>query len=293
MTKYTIFYHASCADGFCAAWCCDRILKEHSPKYIPVQYGSDPDWEAVGGARVMVVDFSWPRDVLLRMRESAESLIVLDHHKTAKDELEGLDFCRFDMEKSGARLTWEWLREKMADYIVDGHLAANELNPPWLVQYTEDRDLWRFALQDSKEINAAIRLEPFTFEAWDKMDTLTREYQWFDRMTVIGGGALRETERIVKQHVQHAYDIKLGGHFVPCVNATCYGSEIGNELCQGRSFSVTWFFVTNGDAIVSLRSKESGIDVGRIAKERGGGGHPHAAVFKTSLIKWRKIVGYK
>jgi hypothetical protein len=147
-----VIYHHNCIDGFTAAWCAWKVYGD-SATYIPAQYNEPaPD---VTGDDVLIVDFSYARSTLLAMRESAKSLRVLDHHKTAEEDLRGLDFCLFDMNRSGAGIAWD-------------ELKTGE-RPP-LVAYVEDRDLWRFALPDSKIINAFIGSYDFSFDMWCALD---------------------------------------------------------------------------------------------------------------------------
>ena len=70
---------------------------------------------------VFIVDFSYPRTILEEMEESAESLVVIDHHKTAEEDLRGLDYCHFDMTHSGAYLAWEYL------FGVDNSASSNSV----------------------------------------------------------------------------------------------------------------------------------------------------------------------
>lgn len=264
MTTHTnkplVLYHASCWDGFCAAWAFRRTRP--NAECVPVQYGELPP--DVTGREVYVLDFSFKRDVLLRMKADADYLLVLDHHKTAEAELTGLDFCRFDMTKSGGRMTWE--------HFIDQ-------NPPWLVTYTEDRDLWRWALPDSKEINAALRTYPLSFDEWDKMAAFN-EIQMAE-LVVAGSAVLRSEAAIVRSHVNNANEVEIDGHKVLCVNATMLMSEIAGELAKGRPFGMTWFEGDNNERVYSLRSRDDGIDVSAIAKAHGGGGHRNSAGFRA------------
>src|SRR6478736_8978193 len=93
-------YHSPCYDGFTAAW----VVRQAFPdaKFIGANYGDEPP--DVRGKEVIVVDFSYPRDVLERMHEQAKSLLVLDHHKSAEKALEGLYYAKFDMSRSGAMM---------------------------------------------------------------------------------------------------------------------------------------------------------------------------------------------
>jgi oligoribonuclease NrnB/cAMP/cGMP phosphodiesterase (DHH superfamily) len=268
MSKGLVIYHGECWDGHCAAW-----LMHHFSgldlDYHPAQYGEPPP--DVTGRDVWVLDFSYPRTVLEEMARTAQGIGVFDHHKTAQTDLEGLPYVTFDMDLSGAQLTWEWLRPAS----ITGGPAPEA---PWLVRYTADRDLWRWALPDSKEVNAALRSYPLDFAVWDRLwaeespETLKRD----------GAAILRAEEVTVQVHLARAREIEFDGHRVLSVNATSLFSEIAGRLAEGRAFGMCWF-ERDGVRQYSLRSREGGVDVSEIAKAHGGGGHMHAAGFEVDL----------
>lgn len=258
--RFLVLYHAGCLDGFCAAWLVHK--KYPQSEFVAVQYGEPPP--DVAGRDVLVLDFSYKRDVMLLMREQAKSLLVLDHHKSAEEELRGLDFCVFDMEKSGASLTLDWLRG-----IGIGPMSC------WLVDYVEDGDLWRWELPMSREVNVALRSYPMTFRQWNLFDDIHFRLQLSQEGTAI----LRAQQRIVEQHVRFAKEVTIAGYKVLCVNATMFHSDIAGQLAEGRPFGVTWFESADGRRIYQLRSREGGVDVSEIAKRFGGGGHRNAAGF--------------
>lgn len=125
----TVLYHANCKDGFGAAWAAYQHFGE-SAKYIPVQY-SEPLPEIEDGDNVFIVDFSYSRDILVPLSERC-NLTVIDHHKTAFEALTGLNFATFDMNRSGAVLTYK-------------HFFPDR-TPPDLLFYIQDRDLWLWNL---------------------------------------------------------------------------------------------------------------------------------------------------
>jgi uncharacterized protein len=262
--KPLVIYHAGCWDGFCAAWVARSALGEC--EFVPTNYGEQPP--EVTGRDVFILDFSFPRPVMLAMLGSAKSLLCLDHHKTAEEALRGLDFCRFDMNKSGARLTWE-------------HFYP-DTKSPWLVDYTEDRDLWLWELPRSRAINASLRTHPLDFELWDKLGDDLRGFAVPNVLAVEGEAILRSEEQIVRQHVHNAQETTIDGHRVLIVNATCYVSEIAGSLANRRPFGVVWFEGDDNERVYSLRSDENGIDVSEIAKAHGGGGHARAAGFRVA-----------
>jgi nanoRNase/pAp phosphatase (c-di-AMP/oligoRNAs hydrolase) len=202
---------------------------------------------------------------MLELQHRAASLLVLDHHKTAEEDLAGLDFARFDMEHSGARLAWDHYVGKLADVW-------------WLVDYVEDRDLWRWALPESKAVNATIQSWPETLEAWDELAKLP-----ITDAVSQGLAILRYQATIVEKLSQKPQEVMLGGYAVLTVNAPVLQSEVCEKLAQGRAFGACWF-ETDGKRVWSLRSREpSDVDVSKIAKAFGGGGHARAAGFTEGV----------
>lgn len=285
--KPLVIYHGNCWDGFCAAWVARKALGAIDA--VPAQYGTDPP--DVTGRYVYLLDFSYPRDVLRGLVQQAASVLVLDHHKTSMAALDGLDEelapdlnVVFDMHKSGGRLAWEYFWDAIWSHraVIDlpFMLPVRRDRAPWLVDYTEDRDLWRHALPESEAINAALRSYPLDFEQWeqfaqkDPISTLAYE-----------GRAIRRRERqIVEEHVRHARIENFDGTWtVPIVNATTLFSEIAGELAKGQPFAACYFDRQDGKRQWSLRSDDNGVDVAEIAKAHGGGGHAHAAGFEQVI----------
>lgn len=275
--KSYVLYHAGCSDGFCAAWAAKKSLP--SAEFIPVHYGQ-PLPPIENGSQVFILDFSYQLPILRGLIANSDRVVVLDHHKTAQAELSPLveeqkykncthgwvcpemkHYVCFDMGKSGGRLAWQYFRA--------GEPA------PWLVDYTEDRDLWRWKLPHSKAINAALRSYPMDFATWDQFGADDPF-----RFAPEGGAILRRERQIVDDHVRHAVYADVAGHTVPCVNATVLSSEIAGELAKGEPFGACWFQRKDGKKVFSLRSDENGMDVSAVAKKMGGGGHKNAAGFE-------------
>lgn len=275
--KPLVIYHADCWDGFCAAWVARKALGDIEA--VPAQYGTSPP--DVKGRVVYVLDFSYPRDVMAQIATDARRTVMLDHHKTAMDALDGLHQPEsgidvwFDMNKSGGRLAWEW-------FSLMGYDMPTPHSPraPWLVDYTEDRDLWRHALDGTQEINAALRSYPLDFALWDEFENTVGQREMFKRE----GAAIRRAERaIVESHVRNARETTMDGHRIRMVNATVLFSEIAGALATDRPFGACYFDRQDGKRQWSLRSADDGVDVSAIAKAHGGGGHVHAAGYEEAL----------
>jgi oligoribonuclease NrnB/cAMP/cGMP phosphodiesterase (DHH superfamily) len=257
-----VIYHHNCIDGFTAAWCAWKVYGD-SATYIPAQYNEPaPD---VTGDDVLIVDFSYARSTLLAMRESAKSLRVLDHHKTAEEDLRGLDFCLFDMNRSGAGIAWDELHGSKR---------------PKLVNYVEDRDLWRWKLPESKSVNAWIGSWDFAFKDW----SVVAEDLDLDPSGVrsAGDAILRKDHRYVQSMCREARLIEFAGHVVPVVNAPYVNtSELVGALAENQAFAVGWFQRHDGKYQYSLRSRGD-FDVAKLAESFGGGGHRNAAGFTVA-----------
>ncbi len=260
-----VIYHGHCMDGACAAWVTRQaLLAKGAPSVdlISASYGEPrPD---VTGRDVLVVDFSYKRDVLQAMAAEAKSLRVLDHHKTAQEDLVGLDFCTFDMGRSGAGLAW--------DELVGGPRH-------WLVDYIEDRDLWRFKLPDSEIVNSYIQTAGYNLDA---MGLLAEEGLSSAREKGVVAMSVRrsyiDSVKDIALLAQLAPDLPL----VPSVNVPYWSvSEVVGELSNGHPFAFGWHISNTGRAVYSLRSRGD-FDVSAIAKRWGGGGHKNAAGFNVA-----------
>jgi uncharacterized protein len=290
-----IITHAKCPDGWCAAF----IAKKRYPEaeIMPLDHGSPVPFDAVRGKNVLVVDFSWPnRQDNIELHRIAKSFHIYDHHKTAQEKLEGLDFVTFDMKRSGAGLAWDYLISSYPS--VYNPLALDIKVPrPWYVSYTEDRDLWNWALPGSKAVNAYLMSLPQTIEAWSALDILKVEYA-----EQIGVGILRHVDRYVQEAAAEAqlgqwymsgapeYPSCFEYYTAAVVNAPYMNcSEVGHVLAQKADVGMTWFERADGQIQFSLRSVGD-IDVSRIVKKFGGGGHTHAAGFRMPLVQGRELI---
>ena len=270
--KKCCIYHGNCLDGFGAAWAVRHALGDDVIFHKGIHQQPPP---AVDGRDVFLVDFSYKKVVLEAMLETAASITILDHHKSAEQDLSDLLHSGringlFDMKKSGAMLAWEWF-----------HPAQQ---PPALIEHIQDRDLWQFELDGSREINAALSSYAFDFDQWDKLmasdkdglEALRRDGEAIERRLQV------EIEALIKTGVRR---MTIAGYDVPVLNAPlAYVSDAGHIMSIGEPFAACYWDHPDGRSF-SLRSSEEGIDVAEVAKGYGGGGHEKAAGF-TVEIGW-------
>ena len=298
MTEYKpdiVIYHDHCADGFGAAWACWMRWRDEC-QYFAASYGSPPP--EVAGKHVLIVDFSYKQDVLRTMGEIARSVIVLDHHKTSRADLDewtiddvagdfwaGDDPMRyvchnderigqpivalFDMDRSGARIAWDFCHRDEA---------------PLLIRLIEDRDLWLFTMEETKPFSLWLRSEPFSFDRFELLSQQLNDGNDCHVIMTEAAAMQRFFDAKVKEIALFARKRKLSAFEPIVVNCPpMFASEVGHALLEAHPdapFAATYF---DADRVRmwSLRSTDAREDVSAIASKFGGGGHRNAAGFSV------------
>ena len=265
-----VIYHSHCWDGLAAVWVMVGWLhtrgvaagKAHVENTVlAAKYGDAPP-DVSGYHNVYIVDFSYGRETLQDMREAVRGeFYVLDHHKTAQEALSGLDYCHFDMERSGARMAWDF--------------CYKDEEPPWFIRLIEDRDLWKWEYPDTEAFTTWLNSQPMEFA------TLGQLYDGdvYDTAVAAGEAMLSYQEQMVQGIAKNARLLKLcNGDTVYAVNTPVLSSEVGHALATEHGMGMTWYVQNDGSVKFSIRG-DGDVDVSAIAKLYGGGGHAGAAGF--------------
>lgn len=271
MNRPLVIYHGNCADGFSAAWCFWRKYRDGADYLAGVYQQEPPD---VSGRDVYLVDFSYKAQVVERMLAVANRVTLIDHHKTAMEDLSvlrGVDygdrfewFC--DMNRSGATLAW--------DYLFPGE------DRPLLLGHVEDRDLWRFKLPGTREIQAFVFSHEYTFEQWDRL--MGADQVELLKMTAAGAAIERKHHKDVAELVSVCKRrMVIGDYDVPVASLPyTMVSDAAHLMALGEPFAACYWDTDEG-RVFGLRSTDDGVDVSDVAKQYGGGGHAKAAGFKV------------
>lgn len=259
--KNTVFYHANCMDGMAAAYAAYLKLGDDC-EYIALRYSDTIPFDACEGRTVYFLDFSCSRSDFLKIREIANKVVVLDHHKSAAEELAGL--VEMDMDKSGAVLAWEYFHP--------------DKTIPTQYLYIQDRDLWRWEYGFTKAFGLAAWTYPITLDGFSQvMETDLTE------MISAGEAISRHHDQQVAAVTKNTRRFTLDEWDVPVLNINhALVSDALALLKEGESFAVGYSDI--GDRrLYSLRSSPDGEDVSVIAKRFGGGGHKNASGFNISF----------
>ena len=258
-------FHYPCLDGFTAAW----VVRKKFPdiRFIRGVYGEMPPPD-LKGKHVLMVDFSYKHDEMLKIMSEAATVIVIDHHKSAEAELRPL-FGKglmgvFDMDASGAMLTWENL--------------FPGIRAPSLIKFVEDRDLWRFRFKDTRAINACLASYSYYFKAWD--DLVARCEIKPEHLVMEGEAILRKQDKDIREMLPQCTRMMIiDGKEVPIANMPySLASDAGHVLANDFSGIGGTYYDTSTNRKFSLRSVGNE-DVSLMARKYGGGGHKNAAGF--------------
>jgi oligoribonuclease NrnB/cAMP/cGMP phosphodiesterase (DHH superfamily) len=275
MKNIVILYHSDCPDGFSGAWAARKKFGKHA-EYIPIKHQVPPPPGLIG-KEIYLIDIVYPLPIFKKLLLANKKVVVIDHHKTARDVAAAAHERLYDLTHSGAVLAWM--------YFHPGKPV------PHLLRYVEDMDINTWRLPMSHELMAYFEQFEFSFETWDQLA------QNFERAAVrkryaAEGAVIRAYKaKWVARIAARARPGMFAGERAAIVNSGVFESEVGNFLLtHGYRIALIWREL-DGLIKVSLRSVKT-VDVSKLAERYGGGGHPQAAGFKISgndKLPWHYI----
>lgn len=282
-----VIYHHPCFDGSGGAWCVTEYCRRQGlsmPELIGVKPGCEEyKFPSFTGKFVVVVDISFQRSLMKHIIDESERIIVLDHHRSAQRQLEGLEHCIFDMTRSGAEMAWDYF-------------FPNE-DKPRFIQHIGDRDLWRWDRDENSKAFSAALFNKFQFAtpeetlaALDQIANFNQEkYEEFVRY---GEQCLEIEEKNIQLACKKAVkcELKCADDSVYTVwtsDSRLHRSEIGNTLAKRPEcdFALIYSYdLKSNEWWISMRGiEEKGFDLSEIAARfPRGGGHPLASGFTWS-----------
>jgi oligoribonuclease NrnB/cAMP/cGMP phosphodiesterase (DHH superfamily) len=275
-------YHYPCADGFAAAWVFRRKFGD-GVELVPGQYQQQVP--SFAGRKIFLTDFSYKRDTVEKLLEQGNDITLIDHHKTALEDLDGLlPMDHSSLAHSGGMLAWKFC------------FPGEE--PPQLLRHIEDRDLWKFELPGTREIQAALFSYEYDFDVWDCLMRQCETPEGLERLRVEGEAIerkhwkdLRELLKATQREMIFAAPPGMPtvtGVTLPVANIPyTLASDAGHAMATNhKAKAAACYFDTADGRQFSLRSLPDGPDVSAIAKLYGGGGHRNAAGFKVPRGHW-------
>jgi uncharacterized protein len=277
-----VIYHHPCIDGFGAVYCVWYYFKTkfgleraNQIKYKPASHSkvsddpSDKFYNKFIGKNVLMVDFTYKLKILQKILSVSNSLMVLDHHKSAEEDLQTIssESKIFDMKRSGAVLAWDYF--------------FTDKSVPKFLRYIQDRDLWNNTFPDLNEFITYFNEIKFDFDLWETYldekvfeSAIEKGRNWLDYKNILVNKSAKRSSRII-QIIDGSYVI------VAYSNSSEFRSDIGSKIFDVyplSDFSCVWSFSLHKNSTnFSLRSTNDRYDVKEIAVSFGGGGHRNAS----------------
>lgn len=274
------FYHND-MDGKAAAWVVRHALATGSvpyhseATYVASDYGTPfPLDTIVERESVWIVDFSIEPDQMLALLDRTRRVVWIDHHKTAiekyADFSETVDGLRED-GVAGCALTWR--------YCFPGDTA------PRMIELVADRDVWTWRYgNETANFHAGAAMCDTSPESsfWDTMYSDSHQFvRVLDAGATVNGYKAQFYADMLK-HI--GFEGMIDGHRCLCMNAAHIGSEAFGTTAMDDYSVLSPFYFDGQQFTVSLYSKS--VDVSKIAKARGGGGHRGAAGFQCAQLPY-------
>ena len=277
-----VLYHGRrCPDGFAAAlaaW----LYYEGKAEFLGLDHGDVKtlaDLPALSGRAVYILDFSFSLEVMQQIEGLAAKLVLLDHHKSAADLLDGfvshVGVLHFDMHKSGAHLAWEFFHPGKAI--------------PDLVRFIEDRDIWVWQYPQSAGFLSALDMEALDFVRWQEIAGLDAAQL---SAYIARGAAMDEKfKKLALDIAEGAQALVFNGVSGLMLNAPGVFHSLVGDILSERSgtFALIWSAEKNGVVKVGLRSQRSFSCIA-LAQSMGGGGHAQACGFKMAIERLPELL---
>ena len=282
-----VLYHKNCQDGTMSAAVCK--LAGIVGEYIAVTYNEDFAIDMTKLTKddvVYIVDFSYPRDILVEVNKLVGKLVVLDHHESAQKELSHLPYATFDMKKCGAMLTW--------------HYFFPNDEPPVILKWIQEYDLWTKSDCMADIINFGLGAQPWVKDPAAWVNLLTNFSDVSEHILSAGEAIISVVDGIKNSYINNQKKVKIidlafGGDTpdgqesvsfkVGVANVTEYPNEVAQAIYDYDEwetetgyvdFVILYHLDAEGRVKLSFRgNKVRSPNLSVIASALfGGGGHP-------------------
>ena len=281
--KYIVVYHNSCADGLTSAalfkiWLTKYHYDDmHNYIFVPGEYHKvyedyNNDGIDFTDSTIFFLDFSFKKDCFKKLLDVSNTIILLDHHKSALDELSEFFesnkiINHFDMNECGSSLTWKYLYP--------------DTPIPCIINHIKDRDIWLWSDENSEDFCFYIDSKELTLKTYTKFymtmfslpsDSFSKAYQ----SQLFAGKAIsntkkQESENIIKNGkvIDFVYPNTL------LVNANyshlTWLSKLALDSGLYESMIVYHFTKDGCKCSIRTRNDRSSITLGKAISGRSGG----------------------
>jgi hypothetical protein len=275
---HIVCYHYPCPDGVGSMYAAQKFhnsIGNLSVKYIAITASliNTIDWKSlVKDKNVLFVDLALKQSFITEIIKYCNQYLVIDHHKTTEKELEIFpkENLIFDIKKSGAILTWCYF--------------FPDQEPPLLLKYIQDNDLWINKMPNCDKFVAWFHHLPMTYEIYDQY--ANDDNKLIEDIKKCGSVALTIQNSILDKAINFLpkpkfVQINNKYYFILFANFTIYPYILGDKILGNFPYidlSSVYYINVNGGTNFTLLSTPTRVDGSEIAKHFGGQGHRNSSM---------------
>jgi nanoRNase/pAp phosphatase (c-di-AMP/oligoRNAs hydrolase) len=300
-----IIYHKGCLDGF------SGFFVAHNSGRLTQDVEIYPDVPSarmvppnIDGKDIIIIDVAYKKDILEQIIKHSKSVVFIDHHVSIAEDVQLLKdkydkvstdkiIIVYDDKRSGATLAWKYFNSRQI--------------APLFLKYVEDQDTGKWEHENTKPFILALKAN---YHLSTEAKSINKWFRLLNKDNVM---AMVEEGKIMQKYLIHLININLPRHSMhrfpskklfdrvkneypdafPGVGAYKVAVFVGfncpsvTDLSIGAleridcDFVIMWVYnIDKKEYVFSMRSRE--VDVSKIAKSMGGGGHKLAAAFSFS-----------
>lgn len=273
-----VITHGGCPDGTAAAYV---LLQKYPQAYVHYafvrNFNEDKNMPMLHNKDLIIVDYSYPADIIEMLSKICKSITIYDHHITTQNNLSSLRLknvkIHIELNKCGGEIAWD--------------IEFPKVPHPWWMVHIRDRDLWLWDNPQSHAFSEAFSEMGVNLENMRKIAAMTPTEiaDFYSRGQLLYDFRTKTYSKICDT-AEYVY---FAGYKVYAINTTAFQSDIGNILAKrlGADFAVVYrYCVSTSRWYISLRGTKHSPNLAdlakRLAAENGteGGGHPRAAGYE-------------
>lgn len=293
-----VIYHKNCFDGFTGFFILTLTNRIHDRAIIYPDVPSTNNLPpGIEDKNVIIIDVAYKKSIIMNILSKVKKMTFIDHHISIRDDILSLNISYpheiiYDENKSGASLVWNYFfrKEKI----------------PLFVRYIEDNDTgtWKLkhtmAFINALEVNYPPIPTKENLQQWNKLLDRNEVRKLIKRGNIYNEYRNYLIDQNVRKYSLESFpgeklynmfpDMfeKPGQYRVAVYNGSgCpTTSHLSIKFLQKVNCDFVIFWVLNLDRkeyVLQFRSKK--VDVSRIAKLFGGGGHTLASACSISVSK--------
>ncbi|MDI0267862.1 DHHA1 domain-containing protein [Clostridioides difficile] len=223
--------------------------------------------------KVFITDISVNKEVAKKLDKIKDKIQLLDHHPTALF-LNNYDWANVEIECSKSKTCGT---QMLFDYLKRDYNNLSESTLKCFIELVRRYDTWEWKDKyndlDAKHLNDLmyiIGIEDFIIDMLTKIDKNT---DLFDKLSLkLLEIKQKEIDRYVDEKDKTIMVKEILGYNAGIVFAENHISELGNRLSELHP-ELDFIIIINRE-IISYRTIKDNINLSKIAKIFGGGGHP-------------------